>query len=69
MDATERINTVTRDERGVIIALNALLTDPSGDMRVGTGSDWFSEAFDRGVFVDKSLLIRDVIIGSQAVLF
>ncbi len=69
MDATERINTVSRDERGVIVAPNALLTDPSGDMRVGTGSDWFPEVFDRGVFVDKSLLIRDVIMGSQAVLF
>lgn len=58
-----------RDGRGIIHAPEALLTDVSGDRRVGTGSDWFPEVFDRGVFVDKSMLVRDVIMGYQVTLF
>ena len=57
-----------RDNQGVIHAPNALLTDASGERNVGTGSDIFSMVFDRGIFVDKSMLVKDVLTGSQAVL-
>lgn len=59
----------TRDERGVIVAPGAWLTDLSGDRRVCIGSDLFPEVFLHGIFVDKSLLVRDVIQGSQVTLF
>lgn len=58
-----------RDERGVVRVQDALLADISGDKRVGTGSDLFPLVFDAGVFVDKSLLVRDVLKGSQVTLF
>lgn len=60
---------VARDERGVIAVPGARLTDLSGDRRVGTGSDLFPEVFSHGIFVDKSLLIRDVALGGQTTLF
>ena len=47
----------------------SFLTDVSGNCEIATGSDWFPEVFDRGVFVDKSLLVRDVLKGFQAKLF
>ena len=60
---------LVRDERGVIRAPGALMTDASGDRRAGTGSDWFPTVYDRGIFVDKSMLIKDILMGNQAVLF
>lgn len=49
-----------RDDRGVIRAPGALLVDQSGHRQVGPGSDLFPVVFTHGVFVDKSLLIRDI---------
>ena len=60
---------LVRDEHGVIRAPGALMTDASGDRRAGTGSDWFPTVYDRGIFVDKSMLIKDILMGNQAVLF
>lgn len=60
---------LVRDERGVIRVPGALMTDASGDRRAGTGSDWFPTVYDRGIFVDKSMLIKDILMGNQAVLF
>lgn len=58
-----------RDNRGAIRTPGALMTDVSGDRRAGTGSDWFPTVYERGIFVDKSMLIKDVLMGSQVVLF
>ena len=58
-----------RDDRGAIRTPGALMTDVSGDRRAGTGSDWFPTVYERGIFVDKSMLIKDVLMGSQVVLF
>lgn len=60
---------IEKDSRGVARSEGALLTDISGCQNVGTGSDWFPLVFDEGVFVDKSLLIRDVLQGMQVKLF
>ena len=60
---------IEKDSCGVARLGNALLTDISGCQNVGTGSDWFPLVFDEGVFVDKSLLIRDVLQGMQVKLF
>lgn len=54
---------------GAVRLCGALLTDIAGDRLVGTGSDWFPTVYDRGVFVDKSLLVRDVLMGKQAMLY
>ncbi len=53
-------HTLVRDERGVIRTAGALLTDASGHCQVSAGSDIFPVVFTHGVFVDKSLLIRDI---------
>ena len=58
-----------RDNQGVIRTPNALLTDASGERNVGTGSDIFSMVFNRGIFVDKSMLVKDVLTGFQTKLF
>lgn len=58
-----------RNSQGVIRTPNALMTDVSGERNVGTGSDIFSMVFDRGIFVDKSMLVKDVLTGFQAKLF
>ena len=53
-------HTLVRDERGVIRTAGALLTDASGHCQVSAGSDIFPVVFTHGVFVDTSLLIRDI---------
>lgn len=60
---------IIRDERGVIRAPGALLTDVSGRAKTITGNDLFPQVFDQNVFIDKSLFVRDVLEGSQAMLF
>jgi hypothetical protein len=57
------------DGRGVVLAPGARLVDASHEGRAATGSDDFPDVFDRGIFVDKSLLVRDVLSGMRAVLF
>jgi hypothetical protein len=61
--------TLAADERGVVVAPGARLTDISHGMCTGTYSGVFAEVFDEGVFVDKSLLVRDVLRGAKAKLF
>ena len=60
---------ITRDERGVIRAPHVLLTDRAGHAKTIPGNDLFPRVFDENVFVDKSLLIRDVLEGAQATLY
>jgi hypothetical protein len=61
--------TLAADERGMVLAPGARLTDVSHGMCTGTYSGVFAEVFDEGVFVDKSLLVRDVLRGAKAKLF
>ncbi len=61
--------TITRASNGVIRAPGAFLTDALGARAVGTGSDAFPYVFDNGVFIDKSMLVRDVLQGFQVNLF
>ena len=63
------IDTDIRAEQGVVRVPGALIADISGAREAGTGSDWFPDVFDRGVFVDKSLLVKDVLQGYQVKLF
>jgi hypothetical protein len=61
--------TLEADERGVVLAPGARLTDVSRRGWTGSCSDSFGLVFSEGVFVDKSLLVRDVLRGAQATLF
>jgi hypothetical protein len=57
------------DGRGVVVTPGARLVDLSREMCTDTYSDSFRLVFSQGVFVDKSLLVRDVLRGAQAKLF
>jgi hypothetical protein len=58
------------DENGVALAPEARLVDPSRRRRAGTFGGLFRKVLAEGVFVDKSLLVRDVLDGdAEAVLF
>jgi hypothetical protein len=61
--------TLSADGRGVVVAPGARLVDASREMCTDTYSDSFGVVFSQGVFVDKSLLVRDVLRGAQAKLF
>jgi hypothetical protein len=61
--------TLEADERGVVLAPGARLVDVSGRKRYFTGSGLFGHVFPDGVYVDKSLFVRDVLQGAQAKLF
>jgi hypothetical protein len=60
---------LTADDRGVVLAPGARLVDASRMALAATGSDDFPDVFDRGIFIDKSLLVRDVLSGMRAALF
>jgi hypothetical protein len=71
-EARERVQaggTLKADGRGVVVAPGARLADVSRGMCTGTYSDSFRKVFSEGVFVDKSLLVKDVLRGAQAKLF
>jgi hypothetical protein len=57
------------DANGMVVAPGARLTDVSRGMCTDTYTGVFAEVFDEGVFVDKSLLVRDVLRGAKAKLF
>jgi hypothetical protein len=62
-------DTLEADANGVVVAPGARLVDASRRRWTGSCSDSFRWVFSRGVFVDKSLLVRDVLQGAQATLF
>jgi hypothetical protein len=61
--------TLEADGRGVVLAPGARLTDASRQACAATGSDDFRTVFGQGIFVDKSLLVRDALSNMQAKLF
>jgi hypothetical protein len=57
------------DGNGVVLAPGARLVDASRQACAATGSDDFRTVFGQGIFVDKSLLVRDVLSNMQVKLF